>query len=233
MLLVLRVAFCALVGFTVSPALSEPKPGPWQIWAGCRLAESSFNDGDSFHIKHAGQERIIRLYFVDTPETRDLSDFKQRLTEQARYWKINRGELYRVADAAKAFTHQKLSQPFTVYTRLEDARGNSRSPRYFGFVETSEGDLAELLVGAGLARIYGYHVDHPNGTNAKRYRAALEAAETTAKKEQLGAWEIAAAKGRAPKPSATPKAAPSASKKPTPKSKAIPSNPSLDEIPAF
>jgi endonuclease YncB( thermonuclease family) len=31
--------------------------------------ENASNDGDSFHVKADGEERIFRLYFVDTPES--------------------------------------------------------------------------------------------------------------------------------------------------------------------
>ena len=40
----------------------------WQTIRGCRLIENESNDGDSFHVKADGEERIFRLYFVETPK---------------------------------------------------------------------------------------------------------------------------------------------------------------------
>ena len=41
----------------------------WETIRGCRLIENESNDGDSFHVEADGEEKIFRLYFVDTPES--------------------------------------------------------------------------------------------------------------------------------------------------------------------
>ena len=43
----------------------------WVALNGCRFAPEEHRDGDSFHIKYGQREFIMRLYFVDTPETDD------------------------------------------------------------------------------------------------------------------------------------------------------------------
>jgi len=43
----------------------------WEVIEGCRLIDNRYNDGDSFHVKADGEERIFRLYFVDCPEAEE------------------------------------------------------------------------------------------------------------------------------------------------------------------
>ncbi len=38
---------------------------------------------------------------------------------------------------------------------LQDAMGRSRMQRFYAFIETAEGDLAELLVANCFGRVYG------------------------------------------------------------------------------
>lgn len=57
----------------VSTALANE----WQAIRNCSLIENESNDGDSFHVKADGEERIFRLYFVDTPEA-DADDSRGR-----------------------------------------------------------------------------------------------------------------------------------------------------------
>ncbi len=52
-----------------APLPAAPKPAePWHKLEGCRLIPNQWNDGDSFHVLHEGNEFIFRLYFVDAPE---------------------------------------------------------------------------------------------------------------------------------------------------------------------
>ena len=39
-----------------------------QTIRGCRLMENESNDGDSFHVKEDSEERVLCLYFADTPK---------------------------------------------------------------------------------------------------------------------------------------------------------------------
>jgi len=104
-------------------------------------------------------EYLFRLYFVDAPETDEMTP--RRLVEQAKYFAITVPQAIEVGRAAKEFTRQKLSEPFTVFTHMSDAMGQSRLERFYAFVQTNEGDLSEQLVRNGLARAYGFKAAPP------------------------------------------------------------------------
>jgi endonuclease YncB( thermonuclease family) len=56
-------------------------------------------------------------------------------------------------------------------------------------VITSDGkDLNELLVSAGLARIYGTRTPLPDGHDSREYLAHLRELEAEAKAAKRGAW---------------------------------------------
>lgn len=185
----------ALVAF-LSVARAEPGQfsEKWQTLTGCTLIDNEWNDGDSFHVRHDGREYIFRLYFVDAPETHDVSPGKSRTTEQAAYWKIKKGFLAVLADRATAFSRDQLSAgSFTVLTRWEDAKGESQLPRNFAVIQTRRGDLAELLVANGLARIHGHFLGYPGGPEAAAYRNRLKSLESRARSARLGGWGDGAA----------------------------------------
>jgi len=162
--------------------------GQWETLQNCRLLKKETYDGDSFHVRHDGKEYIFRLLYVDTPEKKELG-LTERTTEQARYWKIYKKDLYLLAEEALVFTGQKLSAPFTIQTRWEDAKGNSQLPRYYAIVTTSDNqDLASLLLENGLARIHGRPVEAPDGRAGKKVLEDLEKIEVLAKTQKRGAW---------------------------------------------
>lgn len=170
-----------------SLALQIGREKGWTVLEGCRLLRRGGNDGDSFHILHDGKEYIIRLYYVDAPESNDT--FPDRLRDQAEYFQVDESDAMRLGKEAGRFTERLLAKgPFTVVTRWEDAKGNSRLPRYFGFVITEDGDLDELLMAEGLVRLHGMRVDGPLGS--QKYQA-LKRLEQEARRERLGAWGIA------------------------------------------
>jgi endonuclease YncB( thermonuclease family) len=162
------------------------RAGGWTVLENCRLLRRSGNDGDSFHIAHDGKEYIIRLYYADAPET-DLSH-RERVREQAEYFDIDEQDLLRLGKEASRFTERILARgPFTVVTKWEDARGNSRLPRHFGLVITELGDLDELLMAEGLVRLHGMRIDGPGGS--QKYQT-LKRLEQTARRERVGAWGV-------------------------------------------
>ena len=110
----------------------------WKTFKDCRYLPNAANDGDSFHVRASGKEYIFRLYFVDAPETDD--SIPDRLTEQAKYFRVATAEALEIGHEAERFTQEMLAQPFTVRTCLQDARGRSHLPRYFAFVQTEKGD---------------------------------------------------------------------------------------------
>lgn len=163
-----------------------PAQAEWETLEDCRLIPNKYNDGDSFHIKHKGKEYIFRLCYVDTPETDN--SFKRRTSEQAKYWNIYKKELYILGAYAKERAEKLLQETFTVKTDWTDAKGNSRLPRFFAVIETKDGNLVEILVKEGLARIYGYAPRNPDGLSGKIYMDKLRKMEEDAKRKKVGGW---------------------------------------------
>jgi DNA uptake protein ComE-like DNA-binding protein len=158
----------------------------WIVLKECRLIRNPANDGDSFHVSAGGKEYLFRLYFVDAPETDEMTP--RRLIEQAKYFNITVPQAIEVGRTAKDFTQEKLSQPFTVFTHMSDAMGQSRLERFYAFVETKEGDLGEQLLRNGLARSYGFKTAPPGLTSSRIEVEKLQQLEDEAKRDQIGAW---------------------------------------------
>jgi endonuclease YncB( thermonuclease family) len=180
--------------FAVQLAAAQDEPA-WETMRACRLHRHLSNDGDSFRVAHRGRTILIRLYYVDAPETDNL--FPDRVREQADYFSITPDQAIEVGREAARFMAKTLSRAFTVETRWEDAMGAATVPRYFGTVTVGRRDYAELLVENGLARIYG----KPAGSDAKVRFARLRKLEDEARKHRRGAWALSSepAAGRRPK----------------------------------
>jgi endonuclease YncB( thermonuclease family) len=174
-------------------AQSVQAEGAWETLEGCQLTRNDSNDGDSFHVRHNGQDYIFRLYFVDTPESDEM--FPARVQEQAEVFGTDTQRVLAVGKEATRFAARQLARPFTVVTQRQDARGMSRLPRYFAFVTTADGqDLGELLVAKGLARSYGVAAAPP-GKRIEQLRREYDTLQARAKASKLGAW--GGARGRA------------------------------------
>jgi endonuclease YncB( thermonuclease family) len=158
----------------------------WIVLNNCHLIANPANDGDSFHVSAGGKEYIFRLYLVDAPETDEM--VPRRLVDQAKYFAITVPQAIEVGRAAKDFTQEKLSQPFTVLTHMSDAMGQSRIERFYAYVQTKEGDLGEQLVRNGLARIYGFKAVPPSLQNSRQEIQKLQQFENEARLEEIGAW---------------------------------------------
>jgi len=160
----------------------------WQTIRNCRLIENESNDGDSFHVKADGEERIFRLYFVDTPEAESGGYVEGRVAEQADEFGITEEESVEMGKKATAFTRAVLSRPFKVTTRGQNALGASQIKREYAFVETADGeDLGEMLVSRGLARSFGQTASGPEGS-ASSLRTKYDRLEARARREGVGAW---------------------------------------------
>ena len=176
------------------PALAIGPFKNWKTIENCKLVEGG-NDGDSFRIKYKSKSFVVRVYAVDTCETD--AGLKERVLDQGRYFNINKSQVGRMARIAKKFTKEKLSKPFTVYTKFEDALGDGDNIRYLSFVKLHDGsDLSELLISNGLARIYGSVQTRPDGQRGSEHQAYLRTLERKAKAKKLGCWKYS--KQRAP-----------------------------------
>lgn len=162
----------------------------WVTYRDCRYLPNAANDGDSFHVRAGGREHIFRLYFVDAPET-DMS-VPDRVAEQAKYFHATIQDALQIGLEAEHFTRKKLSRPFTIRTRKQDARGRSRRPRYFAFVRTETGDLGEQLIANGLARAYGAASGLPGLSTPESEWQKLKRLERKAKKQKIGGWGVGA-----------------------------------------
>src|SRR6266850_560754 len=186
-----RVGLSALIAVAVLGAsavhvAARDGSKDWVVLENCRLITNPANDGDSFHVSAGEKEYLFRLYLVDAPETDEMTP--RRLIEQAKYFSITVPQAIEVGRAAKDFTQEKLSQPFTVFTRMSDAMGQSRLERFYAFVETKQGDLGEQLVRNGLARSYGFKTAPPGLTSSRIEIEKLQHFEDEAKREKIGAW---------------------------------------------
>ena len=182
-------AFCALLlaGAAITgPTCTVDGKESWIVLKDCRHVASESGDADSFHVKAGGREYIFRLYFVDAPET-DAS-IADRVHEQAQYFGLTPEQTMKLGAYAKRFTREKLARPFTVRTCMQDAMGRSKMDRYYAFVETHEGDLAELLVANGLARLHGAEAQPAGLRSPEREWEKLKRLEREAKQAKVGAW---------------------------------------------
>jgi DNA uptake protein ComE-like DNA-binding protein len=186
----IRIAVVAVAVLLTAPVDVGGRDGSkdWIVLNNCRLIANPANDGDSFHVSVGSNEYIFRLYLVDAPETDEMTP--RRLIEQAKYFGITVPQAIEVGQAAKEFTREKLSEPFTAFTHMSDAMGRSRIERLYAFVQTKGGDLGEQLVRNGLARVFGFKAAPPGLENSRIESEKLQQLEDEAKQEKIGGWGI-------------------------------------------
>ena len=178
----------AALALLCAAVVSAFASGEWEELSGCRLIENEANDGDGFHVDVDGEERIFRLYFVDSPESEAGGRVASRISDQAETFGITEEESIEIGKKAAAFTSAVLSRPFTVLTRGQNAMGASQLKREYAFVTTADGeDLGELLVSRGLARSFGEDAATPD-SKAGDLRDRYDALEAKARREKVGAW---------------------------------------------
>ncbi|MCF7838021.1 MAG: hypothetical protein K9N49_05275 [Candidatus Marinimicrobia bacterium] len=175
-----------------SPGAGAAPLRAWREYPRCTLIAHPGNDGDSFHVKAGRKHYLFRVYFVDTPET--SRSYPERIADQAAYFEISEDEVIQIGhEAAEVVAGWLASGPFVCHTRLVDARGHSEMPRHFAMVRLGDRWLAERLVEAGLARIYGLREDLPDGTSARTFLWRLKALEREAQRQGRGAWRFRSA----------------------------------------
>lgn len=183
----MKIRSIILLTMAILPLLLTPSAQasrPWQTLEACQLVESWRNDGDSFKIHWNGEELTIRLYFADTPE----SDYRfmDRTRAQAAYFGISEEQAVEVGKMAKEFTRNALKDGFSVRTRWQGVFGGEKTARKYGIVTVPEGDLAEMLVANGLARIHGMGIGGKTWEEVER----LKVLEAEAKAAKRGAWGL-------------------------------------------
>jgi endonuclease YncB( thermonuclease family) len=182
-----RVLLTSILTFIAFLPLHAENSSPhWVELEHCILSKSDYSDGDSFHVSCAGRNYHFRLYFVDCPETD--TRIPERNAMQAHFFGIAAKEIINAGEKAHAFTRQFLSADFKVWTKWEDARGDSKQQRFYAIVLVKNKNLANELVRHGLARVYGKPTDFPDSARCWEYRRELKQLEKQARSQSLGAF---------------------------------------------
>ncbi len=185
-----------IVVFTMALLTGGAAAQSWETFRDCRLIEHDGNDGDSFHVQAGDRHLVVRLYFVDCPETSAGTDADaKRIREQARYFGLtNMTRVIHYGHEAQALVTQLLAEPFTVQTTVAPAPGRSAIPRVYAMVTTPAGkDLGTMLVQRGFARVYGTKRETPDGVTGDKFAARLNDEETQAMLHRAGIWSETAA----------------------------------------
>ena len=183
------LAVVAVWWFTERKDLTPPTQhvGGYEVLSGGKLVPSRDNDGDSFHLRHNGQDYHFRLYFVDAPEKRRFKLNEKRVQDQARYFGIDAEQSVEIGLAARDYATDLVDRGnFKVYTRWKAVFD---SGRFYAFVIFDDGqDLSEKLTAQGLARIHTEGATHPDGRSVQEFNGTLRALERAAKANQMGGW---------------------------------------------
>jgi endonuclease YncB( thermonuclease family) len=188
----MRLYLPALLGlsclmFSAVLRAADQAAGLWEVLDGCRLISAPVNDGDSFKVSHKDQSFIVRLYFVDCPETHET--YIDRVRDQARYFSIPESDVIAAGKQATTFTQKFLRGEFTVITQWADARGGSE-PRSFALIRKNNALLSSELIRNGHARIYGMPTkgSWPGGVTPRAYLGQLKQHERAAQRDMTGIW---------------------------------------------
>lgn len=174
-----------VVAGTAFSLCAAAAPGPWATLS-CSYVNHKNNDGDSFHVKCGEDAFVLRLYFVDTPETHLL--YPERTREQAEHFGATLDDTLRAGAKARAFVRETLKGPFTVVTRKAAAAGRGKETRYYGMVQVGGRNLDEILVLQGLARAKGVGASVP-GEKSRAHAERLRLLEGEAKQKRRGLWK--------------------------------------------
>jgi len=181
-----------------APQASGEKIRGYDKFTDARLVGDKGNDGDSFTVRADGRDFVLRLYFVDAPETY-LSDTwesqQRRVADQAKdMGGISVDQAVEIGQQAKAYTNSLLKgKLFTVYSYWEQVYD---SDRYYGFVELPDGEyLGTKLVRDGLARVHTKGpgskekpVPTPDGSSFYQHRDMLDRLVGEARRSSRGAF---------------------------------------------
>lgn len=186
-------SWAALLGLCLASAALAAPVQDLQEFRGCRLVAQEWADGDSFLVElEPGRTEVLRLYFVDCPETSATTETDQRrVREQSSYFGLDdhRTTMGFGRQAAEE-VREVLQKPFTVHTVFSRALGRSAKPRIYAFVTLADGrDLGEHLVASGLARSHGVGRTTKNGVGTDEAKAHMDDVELGAAIGRKGIWE--------------------------------------------
>jgi endonuclease YncB( thermonuclease family) len=178
----------AAVGLAADPGAHKRKPPAkqWHSLDNCRYVEHNGNDGDSFALQCATRKFILRLYFVDSPES--SLQYGERVQEQAKHFGVTIDDSLAAGVRARDYARDALRGAFIVLTKRASASGRSKEPRYYGLVQVNGRLLHELLLLEGLAWVHGTSTALPDGTKARDHVTRLQALESQARAERRGVW---------------------------------------------
>lgn len=179
-----RIPGALLLLFLAGSAAAAPSP--WATLEGCSYVPHKNNDGDSFHVRCGADAFVLRLYFVDAPETNLL--YPERTREQAAHFGATLDDTLKAGAKARAFVRETLRAPFTVVTRKAAAAGRGKEPRVYGMVQVGGRNLDEILVLQGLARAKGVAASLP-GEKGRAHAGRLQLLEEQAKHKGRGLWK--------------------------------------------
>ena len=97
--------FLFLFLFSFQAVAAERKE--WTTLTGCAYVAHKNNDGDSFHVRCGADEFVLRLYFVDTPET-NLT-YGERTRQQAAHFGATLDDTLKAGATAKTCFLPSLS----------------------------------------------------------------------------------------------------------------------------
>jgi len=184
-------SFVFIFGFAMA-MVAVPAQAEFTVLENLRIVDHPDNDGDSFKVTDGESQWLLRLYFVDCPESSaGDATMRRRLREQTRYFGLeNHTDTIAYGKKAHEAVKKWLSEPFIAYTTFASGMGRSNTPRYLAFVVTDEGeDLDVLLVKNGLARTSGTRRGDFRGMHRDDRQAYLQDHEVSAIHGRRGIWK--------------------------------------------
>jgi len=169
----------------------EMKNKKFTLWENCELIDHRNNDGDSFYVKHPDGEDEVRLYFVDTAESRLHQYNGDRIADQGEYFGgLSQAKTIEAGKKGKEITLGLLKgRKFTMLTKWEMDPSNKR-PHVYVLIEKGGKQyyLHEILTRSGLVRTKTRGAELPDGTDFYTQRDKIKAMEKLAKQAKRGAW---------------------------------------------
>jgi len=160
---------------------------------GCRLSDHRNNDGDSFYVDFPNGREEVRLYFVDTAESRLHQYNGKRISEQGEYFGgLTQKQTTDIGIEGKKLTLGLLKgQTFTMLTK-GDMDPSGKRPHMYVLIEKDGKQyyLHEILAKSGLVRTKTYGTSLPDGTTFYKQRDKVRALEAEAKRAKRGAWGV-------------------------------------------